>query len=149
MSFGRPRRRPRLAELSLTPLIDVVFNLLVFFMLSASISQQATLQVELPRADVEPRPADPSAVVVVIDAAGVLHHKDTRVDLDQLTARLRHDRRQNPGATLVISADGDSAHRHLVTVLRAGRRAGFEEVNVAVQPDERAADADDAAPSQP
>lgn len=133
MSFG-VERRPRLSELSLTPLIDVVLNLLVFFMLSATFTTSATLEVKLPAADAPARPPGEDDVVVRIGADGRVMHEGVVVDGDQLRARLRHARRSRTDAVLIVQADGEAAHRHVVGVMAVARDAGFVDVGIAVDP---------------
>jgi biopolymer transport protein ExbD len=133
MSFGRAKGRPRLAELSLTPLIDVVLNLLVFFMLSANFTRQAALQVDLPQADAPEVAPDPKDTTVTIAKDGRVVHLDVEVNADQLLARLRTHREHDPDGAVIVVAAQESAHRSFVKVMEVAKKAGFAEVMIGVE----------------
>lgn len=131
MRFRTGRRRPRLAELSLTPLIDIVFNLLIFFLMSSTFDQRAGLEVELP--DTEQPPSQPGEhdVVVSVTRDGALHHKGREVTADQLRGRLVHHKERHPNAAVIIDADEGSRHGVVVQVMSVAREAGFTDVAIA------------------
>lgn len=76
------------ADIDLTPLIDVVFMLLLFFILAATFNQPV-MQVALPSARTAERvPDDPARLVLSIDAAGQLHHLDAPISVEDVPALL-------------------------------------------------------------
>lgn len=123
-------RQQATVQIDLTPLVDVVFILLVFVMLAASFARQPAVSVSLPKAG-GARPVTSEALVVTVEADGALWLDGARVQPDALGARLllgRSDHR-----TLLIRADGAVALQHAVLVLDAGRQAGFEHLSIATR----------------
>jgi biopolymer transport protein ExbD len=103
-------------------------------MASATFSTSAALEVKLPAAAAPTRPPGGDDVVVRIGADGRVMHEGVVVDGDQLRARLRHARRGRTDAVLIVQADGEAAHRHVVGVMTVARDAGFVDVGIAVDP---------------
>jgi len=141
----RRQRRDELA-INLTPLIDVVFLLLIFFMVSTTFTSETQLSIDLPEAQGEPAAANPTRIQLTIDAAGVFRINGNEIDSEPRSLRkaLRNaagDRRDLP---LTIAADGAAAHRHVVTALDAATTLGFERLTIAAEePASQASDGDD------
>ncbi|MGK0673299.1 MAG: biopolymer transporter ExbD [Halothiobacillaceae bacterium] len=133
MNF-RSRRRDEVG-LDLTPLIDVVFLLLLFFMLTTTFVQTTRLEVDLPEAGqgkgVE-RKMEPW--VIEIDAAGRYALNGKVVEAEQLAARLRATPGLSKNTQLLIRADGRAAHQSVVRALDAARAAGLVHVGLATEP---------------
>lgn len=126
----RPRSYP---TLSLAPLIDIVFNLLLFVVLSARFGEDERLDVDVPSASAG-RPAEVDALFVELDARGTvwLMGKPTEPKglLDELLTARRHYGR------MVLVADRQIGLQHAVDVISAAKLAGFETVAVATRPPE-------------
>lgn len=129
-------RRQRRDELTpnLTPLIDVVFLLLIFFMVSTSFTTRTQLAVNLPEAE-GVATSRTSTLELGIDAAGEFRLNGEVVPSDPagLRSALRAaagDRRDQP---MTIAADGDAAHQYVVTALDAASRLGFQQLTIATQ----------------
>ena len=133
MKFG-PRRRPE-ASIELTPLIDVVFLLLIFFMVSTSFVRETRMGVDLPDAVGEPWVAQ-SVPALLIDAAGN-YALDGRPledgELATLEEALRPLSEREEAPRLVIAADAAAAHRTVVRAMDAARRAGIAHVDIATR----------------
>lgn len=135
MKFRSRRRTP--PEINLTSLIDVVFLLLLFFMVSATFEKLGRLQVELPQAqpNVE-QEQPPERLTVTVDADGQFFVNDQElVNTDVETVKralvsLAGERRELP---LVISADGRAPHQSVVTVMDAASQLGFVRVSFAIK----------------
>ena len=135
MKFRSRRRTP--PEINLTSLIDVVFLLLLFFMVSATFEKLGRLQVELPQAqpNVE-QEQPPERLTVTVDADGQLFVNDQElVNTDVETVKralvsLAGERRELP---LVISADGRAPHQSVVTVMDAASQLGLARVSFAIK----------------
>ena len=117
-------------------MIDTVFFLLVFFMMaSLSMTVYRGVPLSLPKAaSGEPRQ---DRVSVSVTRDGVFYLDRDQVEPAQLTEQLRalHDR--DPEVVVVISADGDVTHRHVVEAMDAARVAGVSRMAIAVQPMEK------------
>jgi len=126
------KARPPLT-LNLSPLIDVIFILLIFVVLVARFVDQERLDVSLPSADAG-RPAEVDALQVVLTAEGVVSLEGEVVPEDALFERLKQERATYHRAVLV--ADHEAALQAAVDVISTAKLAGFQAVAVATRPPE-------------
>jgi biopolymer transport protein ExbD len=127
----RPRRRAA-PDINLTPLIDVVFLLLIFFMVSTTFNDDARLRLELPRADGEPAPAaEVQLVELVVDVSGRFY-VDGRQVLGTDAATLRRALLEVVDAErelpVLIKADAKTPHQAVMTALDALGQVGLSRV---------------------
>ena len=135
-----PKRRRKSktgeVEINLTPLIDVVFLLLIFFMISTTFIQENRLQIQLPEAS--PQAQAPSAELeVVIDAQGnyfVNGNKLVNTDASTVADALQQLRPQPDSNKLLISADAATEHQHVIKVMDVAGQLGFEQINMMTRP---------------
>jgi biopolymer transport protein ExbD len=136
MRFAGSKQDQRV-ELNITPLIDVVFLLLIFFMVSTTFERDSKLQIELPEATAKSETTEDQSIVVSIDANGryqvngrslVNAQPDT---LRRAIARIR-DKRQDVPA-LVISADAATPHQAVITVMDAAQLLGIDRLSFATR----------------
>ncbi|MEA5446605.1 biopolymer transporter ExbD [Gammaproteobacteria bacterium AB-CW1] len=129
----RPRRSED-PEVNLTPLIDVVFLLLVFFMVSTTFVREADLEIVLPEASLEGAPEqEERALEVVVSADGeyavnsrqLVNNRPTT--LESAIRRIMEDRRDVP---VTIRADANASHQSVVTVMDVVGRLGFARIQV-------------------
>jgi biopolymer transport protein ExbD len=129
--FVRPRR-PRLT-LDLAPLIDVVFQLLVFFMLSSSFLNPA-LSLTLPKASGEYRPDQPPVVVSVDDSGAIyINQEEVADDEFEKTLSLRLTEMENH--TVNFRGDRTMDYERFVDLMDRARKAGASQFNIVHQPD--------------
>jgi biopolymer transport protein ExbD len=119
--------------INLTSLIDVVLNLIIFFVLSTTFINPSGLKVELPRSAVEETVKPGEEVVVVVTRADEIIMNDQPYTAEELLDRLTEIRKQNPEGTIVIQADEKSTHGAVVSVMDAAKRAGFEKLSIATK----------------
>ena len=123
-------------EVNLTALIDVVFLLLIFFMVSTTFEWRTELDIELPEASARESARDDPVVDVVIDAAGGIEVEGRRLE-DPTTRSLRRAlaraARGLDSAQVVISADARTPHQSVVTVMDASRLAGLYRLTFAAR----------------
>ena len=133
MKFRR-QRRDELA-INLTPLIDVVFLLLIFFMVSTSFTKSTQLAINLPEAEGEPAPDSLTRLELTIDAEGRYLLNGNSVDNSPkaLRSALRAAAGERRDLPLTIAADGAAAHRNVVTALDAASALGFQQLTIAAQ----------------
>lgn len=127
MQIARPRR-PSIA-LDMTPMIDCVFQLLIFFMLSSSFLTPA-LDLTLPEATTEDLP-EQQEVIVSIAADGAVYVNQDRITLDALAARLTPLVAASETKTVTIRGDEQMKYELFVKALAAAESAGAAHVNVA------------------
>lgn len=125
----RRLRRARGAMVELTPLIDITFQLLIFFLLTATFQDQSSLDVQLARAKNQEKTKEQKAVVVAIDPDGRIEVDKKIVDERELEMRLCKE--NNQGKTRVhIRADKDSRHESLVYAMDIAKRCGFRDLGI-------------------
>lgn len=136
----RPRR-PAPPDINLAPLIDVVFLLLIFFMVSTTFQEDTGLQIDLPRAEGEPALVEELNVLTIeIDRVGGFHVTDQRLDGDS-PAHLERAVRAGLGDALerpvLIKADAQTPHQAVMTALDVLGRIGLVRIQfAAVRPAE-------------
>ena len=119
----------------LTSLIDVVFLLLLFFMVSTTFDRQALLKVDLPEASlVEDRVEMPESLELVIDSEGRMYLNDQRL-IDSEARTIRAAMKQQAGdersIPLILRADRQTPHHHVVTVMDVAAQLGFSNLSIA------------------
>ncbi len=133
MKFARQKQEE--ASVNLTPLIDVVFLLLIFFMVSTTFTRETRLSVVLPEATGTPL-VEEEAVEIVISSRGeyqVNGERLSRNDAQTLRAvllPLMSDAAQRP---VVIIADANATHQAVVTVMDEAGRLGFTNLTISTQ----------------
>ena len=135
MKFRSRRRSP--PEINLTSLIDVVFLLLLFFMVSATFEKLGRLQVELPQAqpNVEQEPL-PDRIAVTVDVEGQFFVNDQELvntDIETVKRALIGIAGERRDVPVVISADGRAPHQSVVTVMDAASQIGLARVSFAIK----------------
>ena len=130
MRIGRERERED-SEISLTALIDVVFLLLIFFMVSATFDRTKALEMELPTAETgEGKPAGEHRILRIQEEGGYRLDKEV-VPSDGLQAALES---VGPDLPLIIRAHPEASSQALVHVLDVARKLALERVSVEVLP---------------
>ena len=119
----------------LTSLIDVVFLLLIFFMVSTTFERQAILEVNLPEASaVEDLTEIPESLELVIDENGQMNLNDQRlVDSEERTIRAAMEKAagDNRDIPLILRADRLTPHHHVVTAMDVAAQMGFSNLSIA------------------
>ena len=119
----------------MTSLIDVVFLLLLFFMVSTTFERQALMKVELPEASaVEDRVEVPDGLELVIDGEGHMYLKDQRlIDSEPRTiqAAMQQEAGENRDLPLILRADRQTPHHFVVTAMDVAAQLGFRNLSIA------------------
>ncbi|ERJ17518.1 GTP cyclohydrolase I [Salinisphaera shabanensis T35B1] len=136
MKFVR-RATDQEPSVNLTPLIDVVFLLLIFFMVSSRFVDETDLRLELPAAASAQPMASTEAVIVDIDADGAYRVDGRSTGANELVASLASLRAQYPDRALRVRADGAASHAAVVQAMDAASQAAFERVEIATRSDKR------------
>jgi len=121
-------------ELNLTPLIDVVFLLLIFFMVSTTFQKDSEISLQLPRASQEPPAAVSDRIEVVINAAGAVYVNDqelVQTDVEALQNALFQVSGGKSDVPITIRADAQTTHQSFVTALDAAAKLGMRRVTIA------------------
>jgi len=114
----------------MTPLIDIVFILLIFVVLAANFDRVRGLKIELPAAS-NTQPPDQKPLVVTITEKGELLLQDKPIASKELPSELQRQRKRHK--ILLLQADGKVALQRAVFVLDQAARIGFEAVSIAAK----------------
>jgi len=131
----KPRRREA-PSVDLTPLIDVVFLLLIFFMVSSSFDRAAALNINLPVAQGKKLVEEPQRVEVSIDQKGNYFINQQQVLNDRPDTIRRAIRRATLGKTdleFLINADAGATHQSVMSVMEIASGLGFRKISFAVK----------------
>ncbi len=131
----RPHRRED-PEVNLTSLIDVVFLLLLFFMLSTTFDRQSEISIDLPKAAKQTPVEQKEAITLSIDAAGEFyvngqHVVNTQVESVKRALRAVLGEQKEP--PLILSADAKTPHQAVITAMDAARQVGLVHISIATQ----------------
>ena len=133
MKFKQVRRE--LPALNLTPLIDIVFLLLIFFMVTTSFSRETRLLVSLPEASGSAENATESIEVLVDKEGGYAINGRSLVnaEVDSLVRGLELESGGDVSLLVVLVADAEVQHQSVVTAMEAIGRAGFASLSIATR----------------
>ncbi len=147
---GRQPRRGRyrpLAEINVTPLVDVMLVLLIIFMVTAPLMTSG-VSVDLPKTDAQPINTDSQPLTVTVDSAGKIFLQDQEVELAELVAKLQAIAQNNQDRRIFVRGDKDLAYGRIMQVMGTITQGGFTKVALlAEQPSTPAASAP--APAKP
>ncbi len=117
---------------SLTPMLDVVFIMLIFFIVTATFIKQAGIEVLRPDAmTAEQKPT--VAILIAVGPTGEIWIDKKRVDPTSVRAHIERLHSENPKGGLVVQADRKSTNEKLMAVLNAARAAGMREVAISTE----------------
>lgn len=117
-------------EINLTPMLDVVFIMLIFFIVTASFIKESGLDVNRPDAPTAQKVEDAN-ILVAISETNEIWIDRRRVDPRAVRANIERLHAENPKGSVVIQADKKSFNETLVTVMDAARAAGVTNVSLA------------------
>lgn len=123
-------------ELNVTSFVDIIFNLLVFFILSTSFTTGATssgLVVDLPAAASADQPVRERDVVVAMTTDGLIVVRGAAVAVDALPPLLEEWRKDNPTGWVIVQADAAVPHGRVVEVMDRVKSTGIARVLIAAQ----------------
>ena len=131
-------RRQSKEELSvnLTPLIDIVFLLLIFFMVSTTFTKESQLNISLPEASAELSEVPPSSVDIVITAAGTYSINGQALvnsQIDTLKKGITKVLDGRETAPVVISADAKATHESVVRAMDAAGQLGLINLSITIR----------------
>lgn len=133
MNFRSGRTDERV-DVNLTPLIDVVFLLLIFFMVTTTFDRHAKLKVELPEASAKTTQQREDPVVLSIDAKGNYFINDRQLvntKLETLKIALRKTVADKKDVALVLRADAKTPHQSVVRAMDAASQLGLKQLSIA------------------
>lgn len=132
------KKSSKMIELSMdmTPMIDCVFQLLIFFMVTTVFAVQSGLKVDLPTASTSDAPPEKDLSIVISDK-GEMDLNGTRVTMDDLEEQLRQQKEIFGSKVLIIKADKKAMHGIVVDVMDAAKVVGIEQLAIATDEEEK------------
>ena len=119
------------SSIDLTPMLDVVFIMLIFFIVTASFIKEAGLDVNRPDAPVTESQPEDANILVVVDANNDIYIDRRHIDPRAVRANIERLHAENPNGSIVIQPNPKSANKMLVTIMDAARQAGVYNISIA------------------
>ena len=132
MRFSQPKREEISLGISIAPLIDIVFLLLIFFMVTSHFEIMSNIDIKLP--DISQRGSDQlvDSMIVAIDKTGNYYIKKEKMDLKDIYLRLKEGTEQKK-INLILQADRDVKHGHVVRIMDLAKKAGVTSIIISAQ----------------
>ncbi len=131
----RPLKIEKKPSIMIIPMIDIIFFLLVFFMMSMlSMTARHTLDLDLPRASSAELTAVKS-LPVSITRDGTIYVEKEKISRENFLRRIELEKERNPEMTVLLSADARSEHGDFLFVLDKLNAAGIQKISIAAEPE--------------
>ena len=130
----RQNRRKSESEVNLTPMLDVVFIMHIFFIVTASFIKEAGITVSRPDAITAEKQED-AAILIAISANNEVWIDRREVDSSSIRTHIERLHAENPKGSIVIQADEESTNEILVMVMAAAKQVGVTNVAIATDTD--------------
>ncbi|MEC9363271.1 MAG: ExbD/TolR family protein [Sinimarinibacterium flocculans] len=127
-----PKAEEEESSIDLTPMLDVVFIMLIFFIVTATFVKESGIEVNRPEASTATK-QERANILVAIDRNGEIWINRRRVEVDALRPNIERLHAENPQGTVVIQADQEAQTKQLVAVMDAAREAGVYEISIAAE----------------
>ncbi|HSR63616.1 MAG TPA: biopolymer transporter ExbD [Gammaproteobacteria bacterium] len=134
MRHSHTEQETAAANVNITPLIDVVFILLIFFLVTASFTKEAGVEVNRPTAQTAVR-QERGNLIIAVKKNGEIWVDNHQIDIRSIRAHIERLHAQNPEGTIIIKADKDTRTGVTVEVLDQVRLAGVNNVAIAASRD--------------
>ena len=118
-------------EINLTPMLDVVFIMLIFFIVTASFVKEAGIDVNRPDAPVTETKPEDANILIVIDANDDIWIDRRNIDPRAVRANIERLHAENPKGSVVIQPNKRSTNKMLVTIMDSSRSAGVYNISIA------------------
>jgi biopolymer transport protein ExbD len=121
-------------EINLTPMLDVVFIMLIFFIVTASFIKEAGIDVDRPDAPTA-ESQDDAAILIAISAGDEIWIDRRQTEPNAVRGMIERLHAENPKGSIVIQADEESTNEMLVVVMEAAKQAGVSNVAISALKD--------------
>lgn len=130
MRMRRHRQQEEDTSIDLTPMLDVVFIMLIFFIVTSSFIKEAGVEVQRPQAETA-SPQDKGNILIAVTADGQVWLDKKPVDIRSVRAHVERMRVEQPDGAVVVQADRDARTGLVVQVMDQARLAGVRDVALA------------------
>lgn len=120
------------ASIDMTPMLDIVFIMLIFFIVTTSFVKEAGIQVNKPEASQATK--EPSAnIFIAIRDTGEVWMDKRQVDVERVAANIERMLAEQPTDIVVIQADKEAEHGRVVEVMDQVKEAGIDKISIAAE----------------
>ncbi len=130
--FFNPAPAEEESEINITPMLDVVFIMLIFFIVTATFVKEAGIDVNRPDAATATK-QEKANILIAISANNTIWLDRRQIDIRSVRPNIERLHAENPQGTVVIQADKESKTDTLIQVMDAARQAGVYNVAIAAQ----------------
>jgi len=130
------KERKEMMQVNMTPLIDVVFLLLIFFMVSTSFTKENQLQINLPEAEAEEVASESQGLILIVQEDGTYSLNGqvlANSKVETLTEALKIESEMDLDQSITLVADANATHQSVVTAMDAAGRLGFVNLRISTQ----------------
>lgn len=132
MNYLKRRQKSEHAELDMTPMLDIVFIMLIFFIVTTSFVKDTGVEVNQPQAQTSVK-QELVDILIAITSEGGIWIDNRHVDISSVRAIVARMHAENPQGTVIIQSDEQALTRTLVAVMDQVRMAGVEKIAIAAQ----------------
>lgn len=132
MRLGRRQSQQEEAQVDLTSMLDIVFIMLIFFIVTSSFVRESGVEVNRPTASNVVSQKD-AGIFVAITSANDIYIDKRQIDVERVQATLEHLMLEQPDAALVIQADEHAYNGTVVQVMDAAKGAGVKNIALAAE----------------
>ena len=133
MAASAARRRGIIAEINVTPLVDIMLVLLIIFMLTAHLIAKQAIEIELPRA-AQSTALPPTTLAIALKADGAIFLNDKPITPDALRAAIKDAVARDPRSQAIIAGDKRVSHGRVVWVLDTVKSLGITQFAIQIDP---------------
>mgnify|MGYP000173783391 FL=1 len=131
MALGKRRKDEEESNIDMTPMLDVVFIMLIFFIVTASFVNESGLDVNRPPTSDEPPPEQENTNIVFrVSESNELTLEGRRIDIRAVRANVERMHAEKPGAKVIVSAHPKSKTEMFVQISDQAREAGVYDVSL-------------------
>ncbi|MCP4750346.1 MAG: biopolymer transporter ExbD [Proteobacteria bacterium] len=127
------KKQPKRLSIDITPLIDVIFLLLIFFMVSTTFITAPGIHVNLPTVSTKPKPTKQKSLEVSITSKNQIFLNGKSIKKHRLQKALARSKKETGRSTLIIRADGKVQHQLVVFVMDAAKQTGIGKLSIATK----------------
>ena len=128
--LNKQREEPRL---DMTPMVDVVFLLLIFFMISTTFVESPGISIKLPESSSQTIDREPKEIKVYLSQEGDIYHGEKKISIDDFRGLLAEHQADAKQTTVLLLADQESRHGKVVILMDLARDAGFTKLAIATE----------------
>lgn len=128
---GRTQRATEEAEVNMTPMLDIVFILLIFFIVTAVFVRERALNMTPPPPSSEDTPTEPQPTILIrVDADNLVFVDNRLVDIGQVRSNIERLRAENPQRAVLVQAHPDARNGLVIQIVDQARSANVKDVGL-------------------